>query len=51
MVVLGSPLTPHGPAKLSARVCGKHSTLESVTCRSPLARGPVANLELVSTGT
>jgi hypothetical protein len=34
----------------SARACGKHSTWESVTCGSPLARGPVATLELVSTG-
>ena len=35
----------------SARACGKHSTWESMTCGSPLARGPMATLELVLTGT
>jgi hypothetical protein len=35
----------------SARACGKYSMWESVTCESPLARGPVATLELVSIGT
>jgi hypothetical protein len=35
----------------SARACGKHSTWESVTCGSPLAKGPATILELVSTGT
>jgi hypothetical protein len=35
----------------SARACGKYSTWESVTYRSPLARGPAATLELISTGT
>jgi len=35
----------------SARACGKHSTWESVTCGSPLARGPAATMELVSTRT
>ena len=39
------------PAGSSARACGKHSTWESVTCGSPLARGLAATLELVSTGT
>ena len=40
-----------GPVGSSARACGKHSTWESVTCGSSLARGPAATLELVSTGT
>jgi hypothetical protein len=31
--------------------CGKHSTWESVTCGSPLARGLAATLELVLMGT
>ena len=35
----------------SARACGKHSMWESVTCGSPLARGPATTLELVSIGT
>ena len=40
-----------GSVGSSARACGKHSTWESVTFGSPLARGPTTNLELVSTGT
>jgi len=39
------------PGQVLARACGKHSTWESVTCGSPLARGPAATLELVSTRT
>ena len=35
----------------SARACGKHSTWKSMTYGSPLARGPAATLELVSTRT
>jgi hypothetical protein len=35
----------------SARACGKHSTWESVTYGSPIARGLAATLELVSTET
>jgi hypothetical protein len=35
----------------SARAHGERSTWESVTSESPLARGPAATLELVSTGT
>jgi len=38
-----------GPTESSARACGKHSTWESVTYGSPLARGPAATLELVDT--
>jgi len=37
-----------GPVGSSIRACGKHSTWESVTSGSPLARGPAATLELVS---
>jgi hypothetical protein len=40
-----------GPDVSSARACGKHSTWESVTCGSALARGPAVTLELVSMGT
>ena len=40
-----------GLAGSSARAYGKHSTWETVTCGSTLARGLGATLELVSTGT
>ena len=40
-----------GSVGSSARDCDKHSTWESVTYGSPLARGLSATLELVSMGT
>jgi len=39
------------PARSSARAYRKHSIWESVTCRSPLVRGPTVTLELISTRT
>jgi hypothetical protein len=40
-----------GSAGSSARACSKHSSWESVTYGTPLARGFAVTLELVSTGT
>jgi len=54
-IVRGTVLTPRGSrrATLVERdvKSDKWSMWESVTCGSPLARGPATTLELVSTGT